>query len=226
LIFDESKLTENLPVKKTDVRIQLCTNKEADDIFMQHYWMKRVRRSRRLSYQVFHRTEKVAWIQIADPFGTKLTKSLQLFDIQDALELCRGYFFDHAPAYIESCAIGKILRQLPNDWYNTFGVVKKLAIVYQDIDAKQRGVVYRALGFKSYGDCVRARHYTAPTRGSSSGHKIVWAKGLKPVSGRHYKIAMPKLDYDPSLGVNTEDILVSDFIKPHATSVETEMIFK
>jgi len=36
-----------------------------------------------------------------------------------------------------------------------------------------------------------ARHYTTPTRGNSSGDKILWARGLKPVSGQHYKLLMP-----------------------------------
>jgi hypothetical protein len=185
----------NIPVRQSDVHIQPCANKETDDVCMQHYWMKRLRRSRRLSYVVFYYNEKVAWIQVADPFGTKLAKPLQAFDIQEAVELCRGYFIDAAPANIESCAIGKILRQLPNDWYSRFGIIKKLAIVYQDVDANQKGVVYRALGFKPYAYCIGARHYTAPTRGHSSGNKILWARGLRPVSGQHYKVLMPETSY-------------------------------
>jgi hypothetical protein len=181
-------------VRKADVRVQECTNKEADDIYLNSYWMRRMRRSRRLSYSIFYRDEKVAWVQIADPFGTKLKKPLQVFELHEVIELCRGYFVDSAPANIESCAIGKILRLVPNDWYKSFGIIKKIAIIYQDIDARQRGVVYRALGFKSYGYCVRARHHTAPTRGNSSGNKIIWARGLRPVSGQHYKVLMPDIE--------------------------------
>ena len=155
-------------VRQSNVQVQQCNNKEADDVFIQHYWMKRIRRSRRLSYLVFHRNEKVAWVQLADPFGTKIKKPLQVFELHEVVELCRGYFIDSAPSNIESCAIGKILRLIPNDWHKSFGITKKIAIIYQDIDAKQRGVVYRALGFKSYGYCVRARLHTAPTRGNSS----------------------------------------------------------
>lgn len=225
-ILGEGKLTRDMPVRKSDVHIQPCTNKEADDVFMQHYWMKRVRRSHRLSYDVFHYTEKVAWIQVADPFGTKLTKSLQVFDIQEAVELCRGYFIDAAPTNIESCAIGKILRRLPNDWYSSFGIVKKLAIVYQDVDAKQRGVVYRALGFKPYGYCVRARHYTAPTRGNSSGNKILWARGLKPISGQHYKVLMPETNYETFPSAKVTDVPMGELEKSCATSVKLEMILE
>jgi hypothetical protein len=205
-------------IKKSDVHIQPRNNKEADDIFMQYYWMKRVRRSHRLSYEVYYYNDKVAWIQIAEPFGTKLTKSLQVFDIQETVELCRGYFIDDAPINIESCAIGKILRRLPNDWHRSFGIVKKLAIVYQDIDANQRGVVYRALGFKPYGYCVRARHYTAPTRGNSSGNKIIWARGLKPVSGQHYEVLMPKINYEISPIAKVSNVTMGEFEKPHVDS--------
>ena len=95
-------------VRQSDVHVHPCINKEADDVFIQHYWMKRVRRSRRLSYAVFHCDEKVAWVQVADPFGTKLKKPLQTFEMQEVVELCRGYFIDNTPANIESCAIGKI----------------------------------------------------------------------------------------------------------------------
>lgn len=194
-----------MPVRRSQVHVQLCTNKEADAIFMQYYWMKRVRRSRRLSYAVFYSDDKVAYIQVAEPFGTKLTKPLQHFDIQEAVELCRGYFIDTAPANIESCAIGKILRLLPNDWHSSFGVMKKLAVVYQDLDAKQRGVVYRALGFQPYAYCVRARHYSAPTRGNSNGKKILWARRLKPVSGQHYTVLMPEAEFvKPLSNVNLE----------------------
>ena len=154
--------------------------------------MKRIRRSRRLSYAVLHRLEKVGWVQCADPFGTNLAKPLQKFDVGDAVELCRGYFFDEAPSNIESCAIANVLRRLPDEWYQSFGVIKKLAIVYQDIDAGQKGIVYKALGFKPYARCVRARHYTSPTRGSSSGNKVVWARSLRRVSGHHYDVKMPE----------------------------------
>jgi len=185
-------------VRKSNVIVQECTNKEADNVFMQHYWMKRIRRSRRLSYSVFHNNEKVAWIQIADPFGTKIKKPLQKFEIGEAVEICRGYFIESAPANIESCAIGKILRVIPNDWYRRFGVIKKLAIIYQDVDVQQLGIVYKALGFKSYGCCVRARNYKAPTRGNSKGNKILWARGLRPVSGHHYKVVIPANDSNKS----------------------------
>lgn len=159
---------------------------------MREYWMKRIRRSRRLSYSVFHRLEKVAWIQCADPFGTKLARPLQVFDIGEALELCRGYFLDEAPSNIESCAIAKVLRRVPDEWHDSFGVIKKLAIVYQDLDAGQKGIVYRALGFRPYARCVGARHYTEPTRGGSEGHKVVWARKLRRVSGQHYDVEMPE----------------------------------
>ena len=194
-------------VRKSNVHVRQCTNKEADDIFLQHYWMRRIRRSRRLSYSVFHYNEKVAWVQLADPFGTKLKKPLQIFEIKEVVELCRGYFIDSAPANIESCAIGKILRLLPNDWYKSFGIIKKLAIIYQDLDAKQRGIVYRALGFKCYGCCVRARHHTAPTRGNSSGNKILWARGLSRVSGQHYKVLVPGNDSVIIPKMNLVDVL-------------------
>ena len=178
--------SRNMAVRKSDVTVMLCTNKEADDVFMQHYWMKRVRRSQRLSYIVVYQNEIVAWIQVAEPFGTRLTKSLQIYNINEAVELCRGYFIDEAPMNIESCSIGKILRRLPNDWYQNYNTIKKLSIIFQDIDANQKGTVYRALGFKPYGYCVRARHFTLPSRGSSSGKKIIWGRGLKPVTGQHY----------------------------------------
>ena len=213
-----------MQVRKSDVHIQPCANKEADDLFMQQYWMKRVRRSRRLSYSVLYNDEKVAWIQVADPFGTKLAKPLQAFDIQEAIELCRGFFFDAAPANIESCAIGKILRLLPNDWYSNFGVMKKLAIVYQDIDAKQRGVVYRALGFKPYACCVRARHYTAPTRGNSKGNKIIWARGFKPVSGQHYKVSMPETESITLPNAQATNVLTGELEKLYASSVQFDMV--
>jgi hypothetical protein len=159
--------------------------------------MKRIRRSRKLSYVVFHRSEKVAWVQCADPFGTRLAKPLQAFGINEAVELCRGYFIDKAPANIESCAIGMVLRLLPNDWYSNYGIVKKVIVVYQDMDAGQDGTVYRALGFRPYAQCVRARHYAKPARGNSQGRKVVWARGLRPVSGHHYKVTMPEAN--PSL---------------------------
>ncbi|MFC1967311.1 hypothetical protein ACFLV2_01525 [Chloroflexota bacterium] len=177
--------------RRSDVRVESCVNKEADDVFVQHYWMKRIRRSQRLSYTIIYQNEIVAWIQVAEPFGTQLTKSLQTFHINEAVELCRGYFIDDAPKNIESCAIGKMLRRLPNDWFREYKTTKKIGIIFQDINADQKGIVYKALGFKPYGYCVRARHYTLPTRGSSSGKKIVWARGLKPVSGRHYKVQLP-----------------------------------
>lgn len=194
-------------VRQSNVQVQQCINKEADDVFIQHYWMKRIRRSRRLSYTVFHYKEKVAWIQLADPFGTKLKKPLQIFELKEVVELCRGYFIDSAPANIESCAIGKILRILPDDWYESFGIIKKLVIIYQDVDVKQRGVVYRALGFKSYGYCVRARHHTEPTRGNSSGNKLLWARGLRRVSGRHYKVLLPEYDSVEIPKINLADVL-------------------
>jgi len=211
----------NMPVRQSDVHIKACANNEADNVFMQHYWMKRVRRSRRLSYIVSHCNEEVAWIQVADPFGTKLAKPLQAFDIQEAVELCRGYFIDAAPANIESCAIAKILRVLPNDWYSCFSVMKKLVIVYQDVDVKQRGIVYRALGFKPYACCVRARHYTAPTRGNSSGNKILWGRGLKPVSGQHYKVLMPETDFVTLPSAEANNIPRCEFQKPWTTLVRS-----
>jgi hypothetical protein len=185
-----------MPIKREDVIIWPCPNREADDIFVRYYWMKRVRRSRRLSYTVIYDGAKVAWIQCADPFGTKLAKPLEIFEINDAVELCRGYFIEEAPSNIESCAIAKVLRLIPNDWYYSFGVTKKLAIVYQDLDSNQKGVVYQALGFKPYYYCNRARHFSKPKRGNSHGRKILWAKSLRRVNGKHYKVNMPKVRID------------------------------
>ncbi|MFC2042023.1 hypothetical protein ACFLTV_00765 [Chloroflexota bacterium] len=219
----------NSRARRSDVYIQPCTNKEADDVFIQQYWMKRVRRSRRLSFAVFHCNKKVAWIQIAEPFGTRLTKPLQTFDIQEAVELCRGYFIDAAPANIESCAIGMALRLLPNTWYSSFGLIKKLAIVYQDLDVKQRGVVYRALGFKPYACCIRARHYTTPARSNSSGNKILWARGLKAVSGQHYKVLMPETISITSItlpNIEATDFTKSELQKSRAKSLRPEMIIE
>ena len=179
-------------LKKEDVLVLPCANEVADDIFSHHYWLKRKRRSRRLSYSVSYQGLEAAWIQCADPFGTKLAKPLQIFDINDAIEICRGYFIDDTPSNIESCAIGKVLRLIPNHWYTSFGIVKKVAIIYQDIDAGQQGIVYRALGFVPYLRCPRARHHSKPTRGNSHGNKIVWARALRPVSGQHYKVCLPK----------------------------------
>ena len=68
--------------------MKCCENKEADEVFLEHYWMKRIRRSRRLSYVVYYLYSKVAWIQVADPFGTKLKQPLQNFDISEVIGLC------------------------------------------------------------------------------------------------------------------------------------------
>lgn len=182
-----------MSLRRENVIITQCTNVEADEIFMRQYWMKRIRRSRRLSYSVFYKREKVAWIQCADPFGTKFAKPLEIFKINDAIELCRGYFLEDAPSNIESCAIGKVLRLVPNDWYDNFGVIKKIAIVYQDLDSNQKGIVYQALGFYPYYYCKRARHFSKPKRGNSHGRKILWAKTLRRVNGKHYKVNMPQV---------------------------------
>lgn len=178
-------------VRRSDIHIEQCGNKEADNIFLRYYWMKRVRRSRRLSYGVFYGNEKVAWIQVADPFGTRLKTPLQTLELTEVAELCRGYFAESAPANTESCAIAMILRALPNDWYIRFGEIKKIAVAYQDVDARQRGIVYKALGFKTYGRCPRARHYMSPTRGNSSGNKMLWVRRLRPISGKHYQVTLP-----------------------------------
>jgi hypothetical protein len=138
-----------------------------------------------------YKNEKVAWLQCADPFGTRLAKPLQTFDINESIELCRGYFIDNTPSNMESCAIGKVLRQIVNDWYNNFMVIKRIAVVYQDLDANQKGIVYKAAGFKPYAKCGRARHYSVPSRGNRPGNKIIWAKALKAVSGMHYKTIIP-----------------------------------
>ncbi len=179
-------------VRRADLSIILCPNPMVDQVMMAHYWMPRIRRSRRLSYCVRYRHDDVAWIQCADPFGTKLAGPLNAVDIQDAVELCRGYFLDAAPKNVESCGIAMVLRRLPGDWYRSYGAIKKIAIVYQDIDAGQRGVVYKAVGFRPYAHCVRARHYLTRARSTNSaGRKIVWARPLRRVSGTHYDIALP-----------------------------------
>ncbi len=215
-----------MPVRQADVHVQPCSNKEADEIFLAYYWMKRIRRSRRLSYAVFYCNEKVAWLQVAEPFGTKLTKPLDCFNIQEAVELCRGYFIDAAPSNIESCAIGKILRLLPNDWYKNFSAMKKVVILYQDIDAKQQGIVYRALNFKPYAFCVRARHYTEPKRGNSSGKKILWARGLRPVSGQHYSLSMPVTDFSTHPSQKATLLPKGKSSESYFESIEREKILK
>lgn len=178
-------------ITRESVMVIPCDNHEADFIFNKNYWMNRTRRSRRLSYTVIYGGTNVAWLQCADPFGTKLAKPLQMFDINDAVEICRGYFLEDTPCNIESCAIGKVLRIIPNDWYTHFGKIKKLAIIYQDTDAGQKGIVYRALGFMPYSRCAHARHHSKPTRGNSHGNKILWARALHPVSGHHYSVLLP-----------------------------------
>ena len=178
-------------IYRKDVTVDKCSNEEADKIFIENYWMIRKRRSRRISYSVEHLGEKVAWIQCADPFGTKLAKPFQLFDINESVELARGYFLENIPCNIESCAIAMVLRRITNDWFMSFNALKKIVIVYQDLDIEQQGIVYRALGFKPYGLCKRARYYAKPKHGNSTGKKIIWAKALRPLNGKHYKINIP-----------------------------------
>lgn len=176
---------------RKDVKTWLCDNKEADEIFLSCYWIKRIRYSKRLSYCVFWKYNKVGWIQVAEPFGTRLAKPLQQYQIGEAVELCRGYFLDIAPLNIESCAIAMVLRDVPNQWYYYYGCIKKIAIIYQDLDYGQPGIVYKALGFHPYGETVNGRNYLSPSRGDSHGKKVVWAKTLRPISGRHYTNDLP-----------------------------------
>jgi hypothetical protein len=180
-----------MTLQREDVSIWPISNLEADEVFLEKYWLKRKRHSRRLSYAVFWKGSKVAWVQAADLFGTSLPKPLQKYSIGDAVEICRGYFIDSAPSNIESCGIASILRQLPNDWYQNYGVMKKIAIIYQDLDYGQKGIVYKAMGFKPIGKTTRGRHYKSSSRGNSKGEKIVWVRALRPVSGEHYKIDLP-----------------------------------
>jgi hypothetical protein len=188
--------TVSVNIRREEITVERCDNPEADKVFVEQYWMKQIRRSRRISYVVILGGKKVAWIQCADLFGTKLTKRLQRFDINEAVEVCRGYFIDDTPRYIESCAISKVLNLIPNEWYSEFKVIKKIAIIYQDIDAFQKGIVYKALGFSPYGLCTHARHYSKAKHGNSRGNKIVWARSLHPVCGMHYKIIMPNCEVD------------------------------
>lgn len=183
-------MNENI-LLSTEVTVDQIDNHVADDIFMQFYWLKRKRHSRRLSYSVFYKSRIVAWLQCADPFGTKLAKPLDLFNVNDAVELSRGYFLDNTPQNIESCAISKVLKRLSNDWFQQFEVIKKIAIVYQDLDFGQKGIVYKSLGFIPYAYTTRGRHYSSTARGNSHGRKIIWARKLRTVNGYHYKILMP-----------------------------------
>ena len=177
-----------MPILRGDVSIWPISNKEADDVFLEKYWLKRKRHSRRLSYAVFWKGAKVAWVQVADLFGTSLPKQINEFSIGEAIEVCRGYFIDSAPSNIESCGIAHVLRKTPNDWYQNFGVVKKIAIIYQDLDYGQKGIVYKALGFKPIGETSNGRHYKSASRGHSKGRKTIWVRSLRPISGKHYKI--------------------------------------
>lgn len=181
-----------MTLRRNEVMVEVCANEEADAIFRQHYWLKRVRRSRRISYIATYKEKKVAWIQCADPFGTRLAKPLQIFDINDAVELCRGYFIDETPCSMESCVIGKVLRRIPNDWFQRFEVIKKIAIIYQNLDVGQKGTVYRASGFYPYARCTDARRYTMPARRKSKGNMVVWARALRPISGAHYTVRLPE----------------------------------
>lgn len=182
----------SMTLNSREVAVEICMNKQADDVYKKNYWLKRVRRSRRISYVATYRGKEVAWVQCADPFGTKLAKPLQIFFINDAVELCRGYFIDDTPSNMESCVISKVLRRIANDWYKRFKVIKKIATVYQNLDADQQGVVYKASGFRPYAKCARARHFLMPARGDSKGKMIIWARALRPISGAHYDICMPK----------------------------------
>lgn len=187
---------------RNEVTVDICANKRADAIYRQHYWLKRVRRSRRLSYVATYKEKEVAWVQCADPFGTKLAKPLQVFTVNDAVELCRGYFIDDTPSNMESCVISKVLRRIPNDWYQRFEVIKKVAIVYQNLDADQKGIVYKASGFHPYAKCTHARDFSMPARGSSKGNMIIWARALRPISGCHYDVCLPEDPISNELGVH------------------------
>lgn len=179
-------------IRREDVTTCRIENSEADEVFLSRYWLKRKRHSRRLSYAVFWKNEKVAWVQVADLFGTMLAKPLQMYSINEAIEICRGYFLESAPSNIESCGIANVLRRLPNDWYQSFGVIKKIAIIYQDMDYGQKGIVYRAMGFDSIAKTTHGRHYKSSSRGNSNGMKIIWVRALRPISGAHYKIELPR----------------------------------
>ncbi|HQC64131.1 MAG TPA: hypothetical protein PK459_03410 [Anaerolineaceae bacterium] len=183
--------SESPRLYRKDVSVKLCSNLEADNVFLKNYWLKRKRHSRRLSYRIHWQKQAVGWVQVADPFGTQLTPALQEYSVSEAIELCRGFFLEEAPLNIESCGIAMVLRDVPNTWFINFGEIKRIAIVYQDLDFGQKGIVYKALGFSQFGRTVKGRNYLYPSRGDIRGEKVIWAKVLRPISGEHYKNILP-----------------------------------
>lgn len=142
----------SVPKLSRHLKASKAKNEEANRFFEKHHYLHRVRRSKKVCYSVSIKGVVVGFVEFSYPIWHRRKGIIPPFKQGEVVELSRVCLLDVAPKNSESCAIGKALKLLPNDWKLLTGIAPKLVVSYADLKGQgHSGGIYKAVGFEIIG---------------------------------------------------------------------------
>ena len=150
------KPDESLPLRRR-VELQLCDLRDVRGILEHRHYLGRTRTGRQLNYLVLIDGIVDGAITYAYPFTMTPIANIP---IDEVLEFARLWLRSNIPNSA-SCAIGKSLRRIKNDWMTSYPDSKEPRLVVSWSDTtRHKGTIYKAANFRLDGSAkVRPRRH-------------------------------------------------------------------
>lgn len=173
-LFKEVALSSKL---RNRISVGIIPTTEANTIVKSYHYLKRKRTgSRLLAHGIFLDNEMVGCLIYADPTFIKKKGLIPPLEQGEVIELARLWLDDKAPKHSESCALGKSLKRIAEDWEHKYGIAIKAIVSFSDERYSHQGIVYKAANFEDFGYAPMARLdkagevYPRENEGWGAGH--------------------------------------------------------
>jgi hypothetical protein len=169
-----------LPLRQR-VQVEIITLQQARYALEAFHYLHRARVGRQINYAVLIDGVVDGVITYAYPWTANPIASVPSDEV---LEFARLFLYSNTP-HVATCAIGKTLRRIKNDWMRAFPDAKppRLVVSWSDTEY-HKGTIYRAANFQHDGRTTGQNQWrpSRPTRGKGDDYKHIkdrWIFRLK-----------------------------------------------
>lgn len=162
---------------RNKIVVRSIPNAEANEIVRKFHYLHRKRTGGcQISYGVLYQGELVGALIYASPTFHHKKGLIPPLKPGQVIELARMWMSDKAPKHSETCALGKSLRIIREQWCHKYGVMPRAVISFSDLEFGFEGIIYKAANFIDLGFAKMARFadagrlYSRSKEGYGCGH--------------------------------------------------------
>ena len=153
----------SLPLRRR-VRVEITETTWVNEVMLREHYLHRKRVRPGLGYAIMLDGEVIGAALFAYPFCP--AKTIGGVPRMALIELARFWLRDNVP-HLGSCALGRILRRVTQDWHQKFPHLPRPAAVvsWADLEAGHEGILYKAAGAEIQAIGGGNDHHAARTSG-------------------------------------------------------------